>query len=145
MNSSHESLQVFSCWEVLTTVFTRETKMTSSHESLQVFSCCEVLTTVFTREMKMTYSHEYLQAFTQREAISLYSMSETYPCEVCRETFQQNTHSGGKSYPCTVCHRHILVNNVERHFLKHVGLGINKRLIQERSHFLVQYVTDISL
>ena len=73
------------------------------------------------------------------EAISLYSMSETYPFEVCRETFskacrfknQQNTISGEKPYPCTVCHRQIPVKNVERHFLKHVGLGINKRLIHE--------------
>ena len=64
-------------------------------------------------------------------------MSETYPFEVCRETFskacrfknQQNTISGEKPYPCTVCHRHIPVKNVERHFLKHVGLGINKRLL----------------
>ena len=71
--------------------------------------------------------------------MSLYSMSETYPCEVCRETFskacrfknQQKTHSGEKPYPCTVCHRHIPVKNVVRHFLKHVGLGINKRLIHE--------------
>ena len=67
--------------------------------------------------------------------MSLYSMSETYPCEVCCETFskvcrfknQQNTHSGEKPYPCTVCHRHIPVKNVERHFLniKHVSLGIS--------------------
>ena len=41
--------------------------------------------------------------------------------------------------------RHIPVKNVVRHFLKHVGLGINKRLFQERSHILVLYVKDISL
>ena len=63
----------------------------------------------------------------RRKAIYLYSMSQTYP------------------YPCTVCHRHIPVKNVVRHFLKHVGLGINKRLFQERSHILVQYVTDKSI
>ena len=70
----------------------------------------------------------------QERTISLYSMSETYPFEVCRETFskacrfknQQTTISGEKPYPCTVCHRHIPVKNVVRHFLKHVGLGINK-------------------
>ena len=75
----------------------------------------------------------------RRQVISLYCMSETYPCKVCRETFskacrlknQQKTHSGEKPYPCTVCHRHIPVKNVVRHFLKHVVLGINKRLIHE--------------
>ena len=34
--------------------------------------------------------------------------------------------------------RHIPVKYVMRHFLKHVGLRINKRLIQERSQILVQ-------
>jgi len=78
---------------------------------------------------------------------------ETYPCKECRETFskacrfrdQQKTLSGEKPYPGTVCQRHIPVKYVMRRFLKHVGLRINKRLIQERSHILVQYVTDISL
>ena len=41
--------------------------------------------------------------------------------------------------------RHIPVKYVMRHFLKHVGLGINKRLFQERSHILVLYVKDISM
>ena len=41
--------------------------------------------------------------------------------------------------------RHIPVKNVVRHFLKHVGLGINKRLFQGRSHILVLYIRDISL
>ena len=58
---------------------------------------------------------------------------------------QQKTLSGEKPYPCTVCQRRIPVKYVMRHFLEHVGLRINKRLIQERSHILVQYVTDLSL
>ena len=69
---------------------------------------------------------------------------ETYPCKECRETFfkacrfrdQQKTLSGEKPYPCTVYQRHIPVKYVMRHFLKHVGLRINKRLIQERSHIV---------
>ena len=81
------------------------------------------------------------------------TVCQTYPSKVCRETFskacrlknQQKTHSGEKPYPCTVCQKHIPVKYVGRHFLKHVGLRINKRLIQERSHIPVQYVTDISL
>ena len=60
MNSPYESLQVLSCFEVLTTVFTRETKMTSSHEYLQAFIYCEALTTVFTRETKITSPHDSL-------------------------------------------------------------------------------------
>ena len=78
---------------------------------------------------------------------------ETNPCKECCETFfkayrfrdQQKTRSGEKPYPCTVCQRHIPVKYVMRHFLEHVGLRIDKRLIQERSHILVQYVTDLSL
>ena len=47
-------------------------------------------------------------------------------------------------YTCTLYSMsHIPVKNVVRHFLKHVGLGINKRLFQERSPILVQYVKDI--
>ena len=87
-----------------------------------------------------------LQPTSRREAISLYSMSQTYPCKECRETVykacrfrnQQKTHSGEKPCGCTVCHRHIPVNNVMRYFRKPVGLGTNKRYIQERSHFLVR-------
>ena len=56
---------------------------------------------------------------------------------------QQKTNSGEKPDTRTVFHRHIPVKNVVRHFLKHVGLGIDKRLFQERSHILVQYVTDM--
>ena len=47
-------------------------KMTSSHESLKVFSCCEVLTTVFTRKTEITSSHEYLYAFSYCEVLWLY-------------------------------------------------------------------------
>ena len=72
-----KGVQVTRVCEVLTTVFTRETKMTSSHESFQIFSCCELLTTVFTREMKMTSSHEYLQTFSYCEALVTVFTRET--------------------------------------------------------------------
>ena len=36
-------------------------KMTSSHEYLQAFIYCEALTTVFTRETKITSPHDSLQ------------------------------------------------------------------------------------
>ena len=62
-----------------------------------------------------------------------------------RKLFEKKDSFRREAIYCTVCQRHIPVKYGVRHFLKHVGLRINNRLIQERSHIFVQYVRNISL
>ena len=122
----------------------------SSHLLLALVACCLTIATTIARPFVLDCCvNTYNECTTKCDEdfwkfghslvwCKLYcETQETYPCKVCHETFskacrfknQQKTHSGEKPYPCTVCHRHIPVKNVVRHFLQHVGSGINKMKI----------------